>query len=694
MSSLTDLFSNLMKGKAKNTNEISAVDTVKNLLGGQTPQFISPKKTAYPIGQPKNVLPSELDTISELVTGRKFQELPGVRTTKKLVQTGSLKETGKEFVKAQEETPLSPESAVLGFVGGGLKNVGKKIVEKVSEKVAPKVAKSVEEIAPKLDEPIKEITDIFNKFKPLRGKQEAGYTAERAKRFAETEKAYQEIGGEKGFRTGLSKLKGELPKEAVPEGLRLEAENFVKSGKAEGLFTTIQKNKWMTTGEKTSAQTGLSKALTGQTPTEGELDLLQTVFGNKFTDSLKVSEPWNWNLWNVASEIGGTMKVLLSSLGDLSFYGRQGIMYATRHPVKGVKLIKEGAKGGVSEKYYDAVQDSIRSHEFYPLARRFNLALTEVGGASTKLSQSDEQFLVRYLKKIPGIGTAVNATERAFNTMANKARSDWFYGLVDDLLKNGKDPVRDAGAFKQAANFVNSFTGRADMGKVLNQATELLNLGIYSPRLIKSRLDILASPITYARANPVVRKEVWKTLISYYGSMVGILSAIDAMSDDVEVELDPRSTDFAKIKVGNRRWDITGGLATYVRLIAQMVTREKKTEQGQIKEVGEGLYSPEISFLRGKLSPLLSTIIDAWSGKNYTGEEATPTQLAKDHLINLMFQDIMDASEEVGLLRAVAENGIPAFFGVGTQTYDAKTSGKFSVKNYSANKFKVRNFAQ
>ena len=564
-----------------------------------------------------------------------------------------------EGIAASKSQTESVFNLILSTTGGS--GAIKKSVSKVASKILPK------------QEPVKELTDILNKYKPLRGQQEMGFSAERGKRFPEVEKVFQEIGGEAGFKAGLGKLKGELPKVKVPEGLSNEVKDFTMSGKADSLFRVIQQNKWMRTGDKITTQTGLSKALSGQIPTEGELEHLATIFGQKFTDALKVSQPWKFSLWNVASEIGGTMKVLLSSLGDLSFYGRQGIMYATRFPTKGVKLIKSGVKSLASENYYNTIQDSFRTHEYYPIARRFNLPLTEVGGATTKLSQADEQFLIRYIKKIPGIGNVVNATERAFNTMANKARADWFYKLVDDGLKYGLDPIKNPEYFDRSAKFVGSFTGRGDMGKVLNQASELLNMGIYSPRLIKSRLDIIASPVTYLNAPTPLRKETWKTLASYYGTLATVLAGISMASDDVSIELDPRSTDFLKVRIGNRRWDLTGGLQSYYRVIAQMITREKKdSDTGKIKPVARGVYSPELSFIRGKLSPLLGTIIDAWSGETFTGANATIGTLAKEHLVNMMFQDIIDASKESGAFNALLTTGVPASLGVGTQAYKPK----------------------
>jgi hypothetical protein len=47
------------------------------------------------------------------------------------------------------------------------------------------------------------------------------------------------------------------------------------------------------------------------------------------------------------------------------------------------------------------------------------------------------------------------------------------------------------------------------------------------------------------------------------------------------VEIDPRSTDFGKIKVGNIRWDIWGGFQQWVRVASQLATGERKTGKGK-----------------------------------------------------------------------------------------------------------------
>lgn len=63
----------------------------------------------------------------------------------------------------------------------------------------------------------------------------------------------------------------------------------------------------------------------------------------------------------------------------------------------------------------------------------------------------------------------------------------------------------------------------------------------------------------------------------------------DEDKDVIEVETDPRSSDFMKMKIGNIRFDPWHGQSTQVVFMARMLTDEKKsTSTGEIKKLGEG----------------------------------------------------------------------------------------------------------
>jgi hypothetical protein len=599
----------------------------------------------------------------------------------KLQESASKKLTPEESKVALEKVKERTMNLVLSSMSpsGEIKPVVKKATEKVVEKV----------------DPVKKLTGLLERFKPLRTTTEELYSKERGMRFGKVEQTYKAGEGQAGFQKALGQLKGELPQAKVPEALKGEIQTTLGQGGVDEMFNAIQQHPYFNAGEKTGVQSGLAKVFSGEIPTQGELDGLEAIFGKEFADTLKITQPWKFNFFNVANEIGGTLKVLLSSFGDMSAVLRQNVMFAYRHPIKTLSVIKTSAKAAVSPKYYALVDKQITSNQYYPLAKKFKLALTDVSEKATSLNKAEEQFLVRWIQKTPIIGDAIKATERAFITTMNKARADAFYGLSDDLLKAGYDPIKNPDAFLKASKMVNAFSGRGNLGKALENATELTNLIAWSPRLIASRFQILSSPITYL-ANPNVpnplKKEVAKTLLSYIG-MIGTISGL-AHLGGADVEFDPRSSDFLKIKVGNRRWDVSGGLAPYIRYITQVVSGQKKIDD-VVKEYSRAQTTS--TFLESKMSPIVSVVKELFTGKTYSGEKLTPATFAEQHFIPLTFQDVLDASKEVGWINAITTTGVPSFFGVSSQAYKTKQE-EFKVKNYStsssSNTFKVKNYTR
>lgn len=61
---------------------------------------------------------------------------------------------------------------------------------------------------------------------------------------------------------------------------------------------------------------------------------------------------------------------------------------------------------------------------------------------------------------------------------------------------------------RSLADFVNSSTGRGDLGKLERSATAL-NQTLFSPRLVKSRLDMM-NPVRFIYAPAPVQKETVK----------------------------------------------------------------------------------------------------------------------------------------------------------------------------------------
>jgi hypothetical protein len=131
--------------------------------------------------------------------------------------------------------------------------------------------------------------------------------------------------------------------------------------------------------------------------------------------------------------------------------------------------------------------------------------------------------------------------------------------------------------------------------------------------------------------------------------------------------------------------DISGGFQPYIRLAAQLALGEKKsTKTGKTSKIGEGYGSggrldTAINFARGKLAPSTAAVVDILKGSTLMGEQTTLPREAYKNLVPLYMQDVAEAWKEMGA-ESLVTSGVPAFFGVGAQTYsEGKSSSQGNV---------------
>ena len=522
------------------------------------------------------------------------------------------------------------------------------------------IAKGAETAATKTVAPeIEEVTNIIKKSKPLRAEQEKIYTLERGQRIEKAKQVGAEVHGEKGYWAKLSEMKGEMSKVEF-HSIRKE----LTPEKIDTLFAHIESNGKIDAFEKLTAGRGLAKIFGefgGTVPTEGELTLLNEVFGKDFTKAVLSKRSLFTKAKEAGLEIANIPRALMASF-DLSAPLRQGVFFVGR-PKQFLPAFKDMFKHFVSEKSFAALGEEIAARPTYKLMKKAGLSLTELGG---KMSTREEAFMSSYAEKIPIIGKSVRLSSRAYTGFLNKLRADVF----DDIIKKGaKLGVDDPKFVKDAANFINHATGRGTLGGLENSAVAL-NAAFFSPRLIASRLNLL-SPTFYAQLHPQARKEALTSLFTF-GATASTVAGM-SVAGGANVGLDPRSADFMKLKFGNKRYDILGGFQQPIRLAAQLISGEVvSSTTGKVMTLGEGyrsLTTTEIisRFVESKEAPLMSLATALLRGKNSRGELVdVPTEVA-NRFIPMVLQDMKDFYEEEGVEGVPMV--IPAIFGVGAMSY-------------------------
>jgi hypothetical protein len=356
---------------------------------------------------------------------------------------------------------------------------------------------------------------------------------------------------------------------------------------------------------------------------------------------------------------------LMSSL-DLSAPLRQGVaLVGTKELWKNVPgMFKMFAR----ESNFDNVMQSIKDSKNYKEMQRSGLAISDLGSDLTK---REEAFISQWAEKIPVIGRGVRASERAYTGFLNKLRADTFDSLLNDYKKAGIEP--DVKQLKDISNYINNATGRGSLGK-FDHAAPILSGVFFSPRLMASRVNML-NPVMYAKLDPVVRKRALKNLASFGGIALTVTTLAKLAGADVEAN--PTSSDFAKIKVGDTRYDILGGFGQYLTLGARLVSNSKKNAKGEVQELGKGITDSRLdvaeNFLENKFSPVASFVRDYLEGANPVGEkfDMTETDVLKNpvtqRFIPLLVQDSADLVKDQGV--AGIPMSLPGVFGVGMSTY-------------------------
>ena len=428
----------------------------------------------------------------------------------------------------------------------------------------------------------------------------------------------------------------------------------------------------------------------GALPTPSQLAGLEKVFGSKLVDNILAKRTGGQKLLTRLLEIWNLPKTLMASM-DLSATLRQGALFI---PEGGpyARALKEQFKALKSQKNVDDLYDSIRSHEDFADAVRsvdeggYGLDITFPEEARFSVGRAEESFIgARIIEdsKIPFIkqlGWAVKVSNRAYAAFLNKARWDTYVkqkALLGDQATEAQ--LRDL------ARNINIMSGRQAIPGVSDEAAAFLNGMFFSPRFVWSRIQTPTLLIRQAMApggltTPAGRqltRMVAQDVLGYFTGVMGMLALAKA-SGVVDVELDPRSSDWGKAKYNNVRIDPWAGLQQPMRLVALLYSGERKQlETGKIKDV-----KPEDAiknFILSKSHPTISAMLDLESGTTFTGEPITPQNMLMQSFTPLFFQDLAEMIEAEGVgAAAIAPLGlfgmsvynIPEKYGTGDPDVD------------------------
>jgi hypothetical protein len=165
-----------------------------------------------------------------------------------------------------------------------------------------------------------------------------------------------------------------------------------------------------------------------------------------------------------------------------------------------------------------------------------------------------------------------------------------------------------------------------------------------------------------------------------YAVLRHILYSLTADDDDhmPKYELDLRSADFGKMRLGKTRIDVGAGFNQIVVLAARLTTGETKSASGNIRSLrgedvpfGHDAAAVAMRFARTKLAPIPSGVLDWLAGRNVIGAPRTGLQVVRERLTPMTWADIFAAEKELGVPQGTVA-AFEMFFGASGMTYDDK----------------------
>lgn len=453
------------------------------------------------------------------------------------------------------------------------------------------------------------------------------------------------------------------------------------------------------------------------TKLRGERLRLQDQYDKEFEKERIRQRSTREKAMDAAWELYGLTRALQAT-AEFSFVLIQGgkltISNLWHKPSAVAYAFKNALSGAARESRTEEWISNIRAQEWYPLAKKSGLAITE---PSAKLTAREEVFFSGWSEFIwSAIGSPLRLVskklfdkwnqynvfriiERAAVMYLDTLRVERWLDAMEALdMRKAEGKEVSEKDYKDAANMINTLTGRASLGPAERMAPVLSKV-FFSPRLWASSVKT-ATPYAlyhFGKMSPTARNMALADMGRYIGTTMAFvaLAGINLDDDDDEktyVETDPRSADFGKIRMGNRRIDPWGGMAQQVvwtsRIVADILGMQSyKRTSGEIMRLGEknaptGL-DITVQMATNKLAPSASLIAERMTTKlnrrgdrvTKYGEEYDPVSSIAERLYPIYAGTVIDLMKnDPGALEGFLV--AYAFFGGGVQEYEDKKKKK------------------
>lgn len=380
----------------------------------------------------------------------------------------------------------------------------------------------------------------------------------------------------------------------------------------------------------------------------------------------------------------GFMRSNIASF-DLSFPFRQGVWFMHKPEFWRSFINMHRA---ITAENYKAMQAEIEQAPDFNAMVKDGLSLSDVGFRSRVF---EEAFASPWANLQFGDGSPkflrgrhvfpwVAVSNRAYTAMANNLRVGMYRRFVAQAESAGYTRSKNPDVFRAIAKYVNAGTGRGDLGG-MEAAGDTWAKVFFSPRLVASRLELLAAPFGMYTGGKhfgliegpmFVRKQAMKDAYALIGTGLAFMTLAHAIAtavddeDKFKVGANPFSTDFGKIKIGNTRIDIWGGFQQPVVLLNRLLWDSYATARGVTVDTQSGFGIPSktqliVNFLGSKTAPSVRMI------GNILDKRMPWTKVMSDAAMPLNARSMVELYEENPYLLPLI---IPSSYGFGINVHD------------------------
>lgn len=339
---------------------------------------------------------------------------------------------------------------------------------------------------------------------------------------------------------------------------------------------------------------------------------------------IKASDPHTWaeilkspgalkdKITNIVYGAAGALKAGTASF-DISFLFRQlsGAWFANP------RAAAKGAFVGIQQFGKSLVDANARRMTMREIMTRPNALNGNYDRFGLEIGIVEEAFAENVLAKAEkklsrGKFNPFTASDDSMSMAMQWTRAE----LFDALWEQSKGDIQLLKA-QDVGDAINTITGRGNLPTDNSKAEKFVNMMMFSPRWLSSRVKTLTN-LRYIgqyfdkTPNGLRARAAVNNTIFMLGMASLVVAARYAWGDEEDLDemlvktFDPRSADFLNAKFGNLHLDLSSGTNNLIRFSARFLTGQTRSGEGAVQNKSRGDIL--MRFLMSKESPLAQNV--------------------------------------------------------------------------------------